>query len=742
MVSVQVEWIIAEKDWGTLFYGRCLDSGDRFAVATQRAHTLTPPLPGELWEVDGIFRKTSYGRQLQTTSAKRRLPTGELIIKFLANHCVGVGEQRARNLWEKWGEKLDESIRTLDITEIGNVLAPDKPRLGPVLASQVKDTWMQEVAETKLAEWLMKHNIYDLRILRRLARILGIDASDRLEENVWSLVPIMGWAKVDSIGIEVLISSGLPRPDARRDERRLVGAVDAVLKEGINAGHTLFSMEELRIGVANHLGVNPSSQRVTEAIAASVRQCRLVLDSVGIRPPGCKVMEDQVEERLTKMTSQGSQLIEQSVSVLLDSYVSDRLTLHPEQYKAVIKSLTNPVACLSGGAGVGKTTVLRVIADLWEQMGGKVILCAFTGKAALRMNQSTGRFAQTISRLLKSIEHNENSSKEAIVFDDISLVVVDEASMLDLPMLWRLLNSMPVSARILFVGDHKQLPPIGFGLTFHRLVKFDSITAQLTTVHRQSGESGIPIFANAIRNGEVPSLNQYGQDTNDVSILSAQNSEKLTDLTERVARDLGGFENGRLVVITPINKGDSGVSVLNSHFHEIYLQNNTSLVDVRGSLGNRFSPGEPVIHLRNNYAKETGAQIETKTAEGNVERVPERVTLVNGQQGKIVMVDPNSRSVDVEFDGKKIRFLSDELIDLQLAYAMTAHKAQGSEVDNVIVILHDSQFVEPSWLYTAITRARKRVVLIGEVSVFQKCLSRPWASDVRRIGLYEKVLAQ
>jgi exodeoxyribonuclease V alpha subunit len=347
--------------------------------------------------------------------------------------------------------------------------------------------------------------------------------------------------------------------------------------------------------------------------------------------------------------------------------------------------------------------------------------------------------ARTLARLLSELEERRKLEaelqdadedrrhqvelllKDLPTFEDKTLLIIDEASMVDLSILYRLLQHLPQTGRILFVGDAAQLPPVSFGLVYHRLVEDPSITARLTVVHRQTESSGIPAVAAAIRNRAWPAFSPYARLADGVSLVEA-GVDEIAATVGKVALDLGGFEGSDLLIVTATNEGPAGVATLNRLFQRRRVEEQNLQV-VKGHLGEWFSPGDPCIHLRNDYKR----------------------SLFNGSMGRIVSVNERARRVVARFDDREITFSAGDgpseaevsegnLIDLALAYAVTCHKCQGSQAERIIVPVYRTALLNPAWLYTAITRAEKQVVVVGDPEALRIALGRPWASEERQVG--------
>jgi len=377
----------------------------------------------------------------------------------------------------------------------------------------------------------------------------------------------------------------------------------------------------------------------------------------------------------------------------------------------------------------------KAICDIWENEGGHLLLCTIAGKAALKLSRSTGRLAMTIARLLAQLRererlieqladpnlHNKRRAKltERLVgladLTQVTLVVADEASMIDLASIHALLRYMPAGSRLLLVGDEAQLPPVNFGLLYHRLVEEETMTARLTVVHRQTESSGIPPVAAAIRAGRMPTLAPYAGLGKGVSMLKTA-LDDLARTVERVWEELGGQE-AKALIVTATNNGVAGIRGLNKRLHGRHVDQ-FGLAELKGYLGEWFSVGDPVVFLRNDYAK----------------------GLFNGLLGRVISIDCEARSCVVQFDGydEPHEIGPNNLIDLALAYAITCHRGQGSEAPAVVVPLYRSRVLDRSWLYTAVTRAENQVVLVGSEAVLREAIARPLAVERRVVGLQWK----
>lgn len=723
MMDVVVDSIVSKRDFGTIFAGRLAD-GSAVRVKATNAAMLGTRSVGELWSVDGDLSDTQWGPQISASRAVRALPSGKLMVAFLAGCVAGIGPARARRLWQHFEDRLPEALGTGDVAALAAVMDPDRPVLGPRLAAALVAAWKSMAGEARLVEWLAAVGVTELPLARRVHALLGADAPRALQANPYCLVPLLDWKRVDALGLRLLRESG--EPDPANHPHRLVGAADAVVMDLVGSGSTATAPGDFREGLAGKLGISSSAPALNRAVELAIERQAVINSTSGLlRAPGCALMEDGIITRLRTMATEGppDRLIR-----LLANFDGQGAVLTQDQAVAVRRSLYAGFSCLRGGAGTGKTFVTRTICDLWERAGGKLLLAALAGKAALRLSRSTGRLARTIFRTLREldereaiesqltgeIEQSERAELEAKLRDLAqltrdTLVILDESSMVDLPSLHGLLRRMPQGARLLLVGDERQLPPVAFGLLFHRFVEDPAVTSTLTTVHRQAATTSIPEIAAQIRRREMPRLTAYVGPHAGVMLARASGRD---EIAQKVVSIWNELRDGRdVMIVTPINDGACGVSGLNRRLHDEYLRRK-DLQELKGPLGDLFSPGEPVVHRRNCYKR----------------------GLFNGSMGTIRRIDRSELQLVAVFDDEEHAFNSEDLVDLSLGYALTCHRAQGSEADYVIVALPPSRLLDPSWLYTAVTRARQQVIIAGQPETLQEALQRPYADERRMVG--------
>lgn len=734
-MRVMVDSIVSEKAYGVIFAGTVADEGSRghgqrLRVRAELRHLLGVPAVGDTWEIEGEIQQTSYGPQVSARAGRRLLSSGHLVKQFLASHVPGVGSERANRLRAAFGENLPEVLSTDDmLDEIAAAISPEKPVLGKRLAVLAVSAWRAVSSEAALVAWLDRLGVRDLRVVRQLHRVFGNAAMELVAANPYVMTPLLSWKQMDELGRRILREDGR---EPSTDVRRWVGAADEAVKRMLRRGDTAVSLEEFTAELGTLLG---ASSDCDLALKAALGNGAALRAGDQLRAPGAAALEDDLVERLRVLSVRP---LEPRLKAMAPSRWAEILAdlagpgkaLQPEQNAAAVQIMSRALACLVGGAGTGKTFTCKLICDLWVRFGGDVLLCALAGKAALRLSRSTGRLAKTLSRTMAELA--ERDDLEAILVDesaseddkrkamlkldglsritDATLVVVDEASMVDLPTFDRLAKRLRPGGRMLLVGDEAQLPPIGFGLVFHKLVDDPAVTSRLTQVHRQAAATGIPAAASAIRTGGMPDFSPFAGPAHGISFVDTA-SESLAGALDDVINRLGGPAD--VLVVTATIGGAAGVEAVNERRHARHVADGRE--ELRGFFGRRFSVGEPVIFGRNDY----------------------RVGLFNGLLGHVTELDVESRAVSVLFDGDiEPKKLGDEhLVDLDLAYAVTCHKCQGSSARRVVVPIYGTRLLDRSWLYTAVTRAEEQVVLIGDRNVFGTAVAKPPAATFRKTGL-------
>lgn len=661
-------------------------------VVADAAILLRPPGIGERWEVAGPVRvHPHYGRQVHAERVVPIRPHGELLRRFLARNKTfqGVGEARARRLWDAFGEGLNDLLDAGNTLRLADVLGSD-------LAASLVDAWRESQGEAKVVRWLEDHR-FPVTLAVKVMRLWGADAADKVAENPYRMLAVAGWTKVDAAALDAGAAPDCP-------ERR-IAAVEATCYRALANQHTTIPEPELLAGIRGLLRCPP--QVAQDALALAEVDHAVVKTPDGFwQPFGPAVMEAFVRNRIRELVEaefapSGSlywaRPEDRQVSDLVAAFESQEgFALTEEQRHAVWMAMTQRFALVLGGAGTGKTSLLKAVAYAQAETGGTLHAVALAGKAAQRLRE-VGCQARTLAGFLGALERQE------LDLGGGDLIVVDEASMVDLPLAYTFLRRLPPEARVLLVGDPYQLPPIGFGLVFSALADDPTVPkVELTRIHRQAEETGIPALARQIREGTLSHLPTFSGAVPGVSFLPCHPKDAQAVVVEVLA-GLGGILEAQ--VLSPIKRGPSGTQGINAALH--------LLRSTGKSVWSGLGTGDPVIHLENDY--------EDMVFNGTLGSVEEVL-----DDGVRILWDGRDRSITYQQDRREA---------LDLAYAISVHKAQGSQFRRVIIPIFPSRLLDRTLIYTALTRATEQVVLMGDINALKAGVNAPPAHHRRRTGM-------
>lgn len=549
---------------------------------------------------------------------------------------------------------------------------------------------------------------------RKLHDYYGNAARAAVEADPYRILPFgQRWSVVDGLARQLGVSED--------DPRRQHAAVAAVLYKHFDKGHTAVATNPLTAAVARLLGGTGregGAALVSSALRHTYKDGAFVRTGEVWQAAGVFLVEAFVADRICRMVAaEPCRLPETVIREVIDQYEAAEHQLGEEQKEAIFLALNNGCCVITGGAGVGKTSVLRCLCDAITGGGGHALLMALSGRAAKRMEEASGHPARTIAGFLHNIKQEES--------DRLTHVVIDEASMLDIVSAFRILRRLPERVCLVFMGDSYQLPPIGPGLTFHALAETGAApVARLTKVYRQSGQSGIPAISGSIRRGEWPPIPEFCGRSSGVFSLQAGPDEITARLLE-VYEELGGADEGEGVQILSAIKADNpyGVVGINKVFHARYTEGE-EIVLVRSPDGDLkdsgFRQGDKILVTKNQWAR--------GLFNGSLGRVTEAIFPPSpAEDGRLNV----ARAV---IDGKDVCLAQDDLAWIVYGYSISVHKAQGSQFRRVIVPLSRSQLLDRTLIYTAVTRGVEQVVLLGDLAAARaavKALPHAW---LRRIG--------
>jgi exodeoxyribonuclease V alpha subunit len=480
---------------------------------------------------------------------------------------------------------------------------------------------------------------------------------------------------------------------------RIQAGVRHGLEEAAGAGHVLAPFARLTEQAAARLAVDLNlCEKAVSALAHAgdvVVESTLDDDDKVVYDAGLYRAECAVSVGLRRLLDAPRTAIGVDLGRAIAWYEkSAGIELASQQAEAVRRAIQEPVVVITGGPGVGKTTIIRGIVSILVRKGLRVALAAPTGRAAKRLAEATGHPAATVHRLLEwrpaEGQFGRNSDRPL----EADLLVIDEASMLDIRLSADVLAAMATGTRLLLVGDVDQLPSVGPGTVLRDVIASGSVpTVRLTEIFRQASHSLIVMNAHRIQNGELPLANSTDEDTRDFFVMEENNPGEAAELvrnlvTTRLPQHYGLHPHD-IQVLTPMRRGELGVGHLND-----LLQATLTAGAAEVRVGARtFREGDRVMQLRNNYNED----------------------VFNGDTGRVISVDSDKSELVVRFDDREVHYATEHLDELALSYASTIHKAQGSEYPAVVIPVHTQHYImlQRNLLYTAVTRAKRLVVLVG-----------------------------
>ena len=646
--------------------------------------------PGEYIECIGVWHNDrTHGLQFKANQLKVVPPTTlEGIEKYLGSGMVkGIGPHFAKVLVKAF----KEDVFTIIENESDSMLK--LPGIGPKRVGKITSAWSEQKAIREIMVFLQSHGVGTARAVR-IYKTYGDEAIVKVTENPYRLaldIHGIGFKTADVIAGRLGIA-----PDSLI---RAQAGVRHVLQEMSNDGHCAAPWDVLVEEAAKLLEIPVVI--LEQAILEEIAEENLVQEDIDGRP--CLFLTPLQRAEVGVAASINRILSGHPPWGAIDGdkaipWVEEKtgLTLSPSQQEAVRLSSTSKAVVITGGPGVGKTTLVNSILLIIRAKQMRVTLCAPTGRAAKRLSESTGLEAKTIHRLLEFDPSSFGFKRGRDNPLETDLLVIDESSMVDVALMNRLLSAVPDTAALMIVGDVDQLPSVGPGSVLFDIIDSGVVpTVRLTEIFRQAATSRIIVNAHRINKGEMP-LKPESDELSDFYFIPANTPEEIHEkliqvVTERIPKRFGLHPVKDVQVLTPMNRGGLGARSLNA---ELQLKLNEKGEPKVTRFGTTFAPGDKVIQTVNNYDKE----------------------VFNGDIGRILEIDQEEGTLLVDYDGRSVEYELGELDEISLAYATSIHKSQGSEYPAVVIPLAMQHYtlLERNLIYTAVTRGKKLVTIIGQ----------------------------
>lgn len=646
---------------------------------------------GERVEAEGEWMQNpEYGRQFKSTSLSLSRPDSmEGLVRYLGSGMIdGIGPRYAERMVEKFGQDV------LDIIENYSARLEEVEGIGKKRRQEIRESWMKQKSIHAIMRFLHEQGISTARALR-IYKTYGEEAVGVLRENPYRLamdIQGVGFKTADAIATQMGLAADAPQ--------RLKAGLIFTLEKAAEAGNTCLPEHLLLQRASELLGV--AQPKLGTVLEEMLSEPGLLTDA---GESGRRIFlahlfraEEVIARKVRELASLPVVFSEQDVNESIRQ--AEQRTgrqLAPSQRQAVEAALKHRVLILTGGPGVGKTTIVKTILALSGSQKTELVLAAPTGRAAQRLAESTGREARTVHRLLEYQGEGRwgRHSQKPLEGD---YFVIDECSMMDAPLMAQFLAALPGSARLLLVGDADQLPSVGPGAVLHDLLTSEVVPAvRLTEIFRQAAASRIITAAHAINQGQMPDLKPVAD--GDFFFLEHSGSEDILRTVLGLVRDRlparYGFDPVKdIQVLCPMNRNALGTRSLNAALQAELNPGSEMGFEVE-RFGQMYRAGDKVIQMRNNYDKD----------------------VYNGDIGRISLIQSEPVRIAVQFEGGRLVYYEPgELDELQLAYAITIHKSQGSEFPCVVIPFAMAHFVmlERSLIYTGVTRGKKLVVVVGE----------------------------
>jgi exodeoxyribonuclease V alpha subunit len=659
--------------------------------------TLFALMPGEIIKVKGEWTNhPRYGEQFRVVQYKSMVPASVYgIEKYLGSGLIkGIGPIMARRIVKKFGKD------TIDIIENEIKKLAEVEGIGEKRIEMIKRAWDEQKEIREVMLFLQTHGV-SAGYATKIFKSYGSQSIEVVKGNPYRLA-------TDIFGIGFITADRIAEKlgFAKDSELRAEAGILYVLNQLADDGHVYYPYEPLVEKCQEILQVD--REVIVKAFGMIAFDKRIIIEDLNedieefrennkaVYLAKFHLCETSIATRLKRLIT-APKLIRKIDTEKAIEWVQQQLDiiLAERQLEAVRCAVEDKVLVITGGPGTGKTTIIHAILKIFQKLGVSIMLAAPTGRAAKRMSEATGHEAKTIHRMLEysiqkgGFQKNEESPLEC------DLLIVDEASMIDIVLMHHLLRAIPPKATFILVGDVNQLPSVGPGSILRDIIASGAVkVVELNEIFRQAQKSSIIVNAHKINNGIFPSLKPSGQKLDDFYFLEQDDPEEVLRIILELAKDripkrFGLDALDDIQVLTPMHKGVVGAGNLNVELQKVL---NPGEVEVtRG--GRNFRINDKVMQIKNNYDKE----------------------VFNGDIGRITRIDSEAQEVIIVFDGRQVVYDYPDLDEIILAYAVSVHKSQGSEYPAVIIPILTQHYVllQRNLIYTAVTRGRKLVVMVG-----------------------------
>lgn len=670
---------------------------------------------GESLEVEGEFTyDNKYGEQLNVTSYRKKLPSSVVEIeRYLSSGIIAtIGPKNAGYIVEKFGKKsldivFDETDRLIEVRGIG------KKSIEKIKKS------VEELRFSKNILFYLSGLGISLSLSKKIYSIFREDTLEIINENPYKLIKNVkgiGFLKAD----EIALKNNLDKTSPYRIESAIIYILT---QKAINFGHVFYPKEKLTEEVSSLIGIE---KNLIEPIYMNLLlSSDIVVDNSFDEPniylDYLYISESYIASKLAKMAlNEDFKILFNIDKEVKKSIENQSIKLSEIQIDAIKSCFEENISIITGGPGTGKTTIINTISKIFIENGYNISLCAPTGRAAKRIEETTGIEAKTIHRMLGYIpssyddighfEYNEDNPL------DTDLIIIDEMSMVDVVLFEKLLRGIKDNTKLIIVGDVDQLPSVGAGNVLKDLINSNKIKfTKLIDIFRQSENSNIIVNAHKINNGKEPILNEKNSDFFFLNTDAPSITRNIVvDLISRRLPKAYGYDYSKdIQILTQSRKGICGVFELNKLLQDILNPKTEASDEIL--VGNKlFRVNDKVMQTKNNY------NLSFIDDEGE-----ENFGVYNGDMGHIIFIDKSSNKLTVEMDDKRlIEYSLEDLDNLELAYAITIHKSQGSEFKSVIIPMFDGYKLlqTRNLLYTAITRAKENIVIVGDKNVMNNMI--------------------